>query len=151
MPVAFTTILIKDDGSNATGIEVPAELITELGAGKKPKVKVTVNGFTYSTTVAVFGGAYFIPVSAERRQAADIHANDRIEVTLELDTEPRTVDIPADLTEALQKRGLLEAFQGLSYTYRKEYARQVETAKALETRTRRIHKILEMLSETGKS
>jgi hypothetical protein len=150
MPVTFTTTLFKDDGSNATGIEVPEEVITALGPGKKPKVKVTVNGFTYRSTVAVFGGAYFLPVSAERRQAAGIHGGDPIEVTLELDTEPRTVDVPEDLTEALQERGLLEAFQGLSHTRRQEYVRQVETAKAPETRTRRIQRVLQALSETRK-
>lgn len=146
MAITFKTVLHKDDSLNATGIEVPADVITALNKGKKPPVKVTVNGFTYQSTVAVMGGAYMIPLSQERRAAAGVEAGEEIEVTLELDTEPRTVEVPDDLAAALAaKPGARQAFDKLSYSARKEHVRQVESAKAAETRTRRITSIVEKL------
>jgi hypothetical protein len=146
MAITFKTVLHKDDSLNATGIEVPADVITALNKGKKPPVKVTVNGFTYQSTVAVMGGAYMIPLSQERRAAAGVEAGEEIEVTLELDTEPRTVEVPDDLAAALAaKPGARQAFDKLSYSARKEHVRQVESAKAAETRTCRITSIVEKL------
>ncbi|HLV36032.1 MAG TPA: YdeI/OmpD-associated family protein [Spirillospora sp.] len=146
MAITFKTVLHKDDSLNATGIEVPADVITALNKGKKPPVKVTVNGFTYQSTVAVMGGAYMIPLSQERRAAAGVEAGEEIEVTLELDTEPRTVEVPDDLATALAaKPGARQAFDKLAYSVRKEHVRQVESAKAAETRTRRITNIVEKL------
>lgn len=146
MAITFKTVLHKDDSLNATGIEVPADVITALNKGKKPPVKVTVNGFTYQSTVAVMGGAYMIPLSQERRAAAGVEAGEEIEVTLELDTEPRTVEVPDDLAAALAaKPGARQAFDKLAYSVRKEHVRQVESAKAAETRTRRITSIVEKL------
>jgi hypothetical protein len=144
MPITFTTTLLKDESLNATGIEVPAEVVAALGKGKKPPVVVTVNGFTYRSTVAVMGSAFMLPLSQERRSAAGVEAGDEIEVTLELDTEPRTVEVPDDLAAALaEKPGARAAFDALSYSARKEYVRQVESAKAAETRSRRIASIVE--------
>ena len=146
MAITFKTVLQKDDSLNATGIDVPADVITALNKGKKPPVKVTVNGFTYQSTVAVMGGAFMIPLSQERRAAAGVEAGEEIEVTLELDTEPRTVEVPDDLAAALvAKAGAREAFDKLAYSVRKEHVRQVESAKAAETRTRRITNIVEKL------
>jgi hypothetical protein len=130
---------------NATGINVPAEAIAALGGKKKPPVIVTVNGFTYRSTVAAYGDVYMIPLSQERRAAAGVAAGDVVEVTLELDTEPRTVEVPHDLAEALDKAGARAAFDALSYSARKEHVRQVESAKAQETRERRIAKIVAAL------
>jgi hypothetical protein len=146
MAHTFKTILKLDGSLNATGINVPAEVIEALGKGKKPPVKVTVNGFTYQSTVAVMGGAYMLPLSQERRAAAGVEPGQEIEVTLELDAEPRTVEVPEDLAAALAgKPGARDAFDKLAYSVRKEHVRQVESAKAAETRTRRISNIVEKL------
>src|SRR5690606_20566706 len=148
MAITFKTVLHKDDSLNATGIEVPADVITALNKGKKPPVKVTVNGFIYRSTVAVMGGAFMLPLSQERRAAAGVEAGQEIEVTLELDTEPRTVEVPDDLAAALaSKPGARAAFDKLAYSVRKEQVRQVESAKAAEARARRIHSIVEKLSQ----
>lgn len=148
MKTTFTTTILLDDKVNATGISVPPVNIAELGKGKKPPVKVTLNGFTYQTTVATYGDVHMIPLSKERREAANVKPGDIVEVTLELDLEPRTVAVPEDLAVALAaKPGTREAFDKLSYTFRKEHVRQVETAKAQETRERRIAKIVTNLSE----
>jgi hypothetical protein len=143
MQATYTTIITKDDEKNATGIPVPAEVIAALGQGKRPKVIVTVGGHSYRSTVAAYGDVYMLPLSQEHRAAAGVEGGQTVEITLELDTQPRTVDVPDDLVAALAERpGRRAAFDALSYTARKEHVRQVETAKAAETRQRRIDKIV---------
>lgn len=147
MGITFTTTVQKDDKVNATGLRIPAEVITALGKGKKPPVTVTINGFTYRSTVAAYGDVFMLPLSAENRAAAGVNAGDQVEVTLALDEAPRTVTIPADLAAALaEKPGAAAAFDALSYTARKEFVRQVESAKAADTRTRRIANIVAKVS-----
>lgn len=139
MTATFATVVQKEEGMNATGLPVPAEAVAALGKGKRPKVTVSLNGYTYRSTVAAYGDVFMLPLSAENREAAGVQAGDQVEVTIELDLEPRTVDVPGDLAVALAEApGATEAFDRLSYTTRKEYVRQVESAKAQETRSRRI-------------
>lgn len=147
MNVTFTTVVKQEEGMNATGLPVPAGAVATLGKGKRPKVKVTLNGFTYRSTVAAYGDVFMLPLSQERREAAGVQAGDKVEVTLELDTEPRTVEVPDELAAALEVAGVTAVYDNLSYTMRKEYARQVETAKAEATRERRITKIVAALAE----
>ena len=148
MKATFITTVLQDDKVNATGLPVPAEAVAALGTKKRPPVKVSLSGYTYRSTIAAYGDVYMLPLSAEHRQAAGVKAGDQVEVTIELDQEPRTVDIPADLATALaEKPGAQAAFDALSFTMRKEYVRQVETAKAQETRERRIAKIVENLAK----
>jgi hypothetical protein len=125
----------------ATGIEVPPDIVEALGSGKKPPVRVTINGYTYRSTVAVMGGVFMISVSAENRQAAGVAAGDEVEVDLELDTEPRVVTVPADLAEALDANpAARQKFDRLSYSHQLQHVLAVEGAKAAETRQRRISK-----------
>jgi hypothetical protein len=148
MKVTFLTTILQDENVNATGLPVPAEAVAALGTKKRPPVKVSISGYTYRTTVAAYGDVYMLPLSAEHRQAAGVKAGDQVEVTIEHDLEPRKVDIPADLASALaEKPGATAAFDALSYTMRKEHVRQVETAKARETRDRRIAKIVASLGK----
>ena len=145
MPTFQTTLLLA--GKTATGIVIPPEVVESLGAGKKPAVLVTINGYTYRNTVAVMGGEFMVGVSAENRAAAGVAAGDVLEITLELDTEPRIVEVPEDLAAALAaKPGARAAFDALSTSIRKEHARQVESAKAAETRQRRIETIVAKLA-----
>jgi len=146
MRQSFTTTILKDKEKSATGIRVPEKIVEALASGKKPAVKVTLNGYTYRTTVAVMGGAFMIPLSAAHRKAAGVEGGDKVEVTLELDTEPRTVEMPADLAAALKKkRGAQDKFNASSDSVRKEFVRQVESARAQETRERRIAAIVAKL------
>jgi bifunctional DNA-binding transcriptional regulator/antitoxin component of YhaV-PrlF toxin-antitoxin module len=143
----YTTTIVQDDQVNATGIPVPKEIVEAFNSGKRPRVIVTLNGFTYRTTVAAFGDVFMMPLSQERREAAGVKAGDTLEITLELDNEPRVVEVPADLADALAAvSGAREAFDRSSYSARKEFVRQVESAKAPETRARRIVKIVDQLS-----
>ena len=143
MKISYTTTITKQEGLNATGIPVPAEVIAALGVGKRPPVVVHIGGHRYRSTVAAYGDVYMLPLSQEHRAAAGVEAGETVEITLELDTQPRMVDVPDDLAAALVERpGLRAAFDALSYTARKEHVRQVITAKAAETRQRRIAKIV---------
>ncbi len=146
MPTFATTLRGVAD-MNATGIEIPPAIVEGLGAGKRPKVTVTINGSSYRSTVAVMGGSYMVGVPAEQRARCGIKAGDPIEVTLELDTAPREVEAPADLLSALEAAGVREAWERLSFTYRKEHVRAIEEAKAPETRQRRVEKAVAMALE----
>jgi hypothetical protein len=141
----FRTSLLAS-GKTATGIEVPPEVIERLGAGQRPAVLVTIGSYTYRSTVGVMGGRSLIPVSADKRRQAGIAAGDDIDVTLELDTAPRHVELPADLAEALNKDDAARRFfEGLSDSQKKWHVQSVESAKTPETRQRRIGKSMEML------
>ena len=88
-----------------------------------------------------------LPLSAEHREAAGVQAGEQVEVMIELDLEPRIVEVPDYLAAALAETpGTRAVFDGLSYSMRKEYVRQVESAKALETRQRRIAGIVQKLT-----
>lgn len=150
MGITFTTTVLKDQTVNATGLVVPAEVVAALGAGRNPKVTVSLNGYTYRGTVQVSNGQFMLALSAENREAAGVKAGDQVRVTVELDTEPRTVAVPEDLRVALsEKAGAIEAFDALSYSRRKEFVRQVEEAKAQETRSRRIFGIVAQLGNSN--
>ncbi len=133
------------DGNN-TGIEVPADVVEALGAGKRPPVVVNVNGFEYRSTVAPMGGKYLVPFSAARRQESGINGGDAIDVELTLDTAPRTVDVPVDLRAALDASPTAAAaWDKLSTSNRKAQVESVLGAKAAETRARRIAAIVAKL------
>jgi hypothetical protein len=87
-----TTIL--QSGKTATGIEVPDEVMEALGSGKRPAVTVTVNGYSYRSTVATVGGRSMVGLSAEHRAGAGVAGGDEVEVDVELDTAPREVAVP---------------------------------------------------------
>jgi hypothetical protein len=137
MSTTFTTT-VRAMTEKATTLPVPAEAVAALGPQKKPRVKVSVGGYTFRSTVQVYGGEFLLPFSAADRAAAGVQAGDQVEVTLELDLEPRTVEVPADLAAALADAGMTETFADLAYSTRKEHVRQVEEAKTPETRQRRI-------------
>lgn len=133
-----TTILLE---GNNTGILVPPEVVEKLGSGKRPAVHVTLNGFTYRSTVASMGGMFLIPLSAERRANAKVKGGDKLDVTLELDTEPRVVELPEDFKKALNKdKKALAFFESLSYSAKSGYVLPIGQAKTAETRQRRIEK-----------
>jgi hypothetical protein len=134
----FTTT-VELGGKTATGMEVPAEVVTALGAGRKPAVRVTVGGHTYRSTVATMGGRFLLPLSAENRTAAGVAAGDTVEVDVELDDAPRVVDVPGDLAAALDADPeARRRFDRLSYSHQRRHVLAVEGAKAEDTRARRV-------------
>jgi hypothetical protein len=143
--------VLKLGGKTATGIEVPAKIVDGLGAGKKPAVRVSINGHAYRTTVFPRGGIYMIPVSAENRNAAGIAAGDTVKVDVQLDDKPREVDVPADFAKALKRAADAKRFfEDLSYSHKRAYVMWIDDAKKPETRQARITKAVTMLSEGKK-
>ncbi len=139
---------IEQSGKTATGIRIPDEVVAALGSGKRPAVRVTINGFTYRSTVAVFGGVSFVGVSAENRAGSGVAGGDEVDVDIELDTDPREVVVPADFAAALDAEPIArETFEGLSYSNRSWHVLSINGAKTDETRQRRIGKSVEMLRE----
>jgi hypothetical protein len=141
-----TTIL--QAGKTATGIRIPDEVIEALGKGKRPPVRVTINGFTYRSTVAVMGRDYMVGVNAENRAGAHVVGGDEVDVDLELDTAPREVTLPADFAAALDAdANARRTFDALSPSNKGWHVSSVEGAKTDETRQRRIAKQVQALSE----
>lgn len=131
--------IIQLGGKTATGIQVPPEIVARLGSSKRPAVRVTINGYTYRSTVATMGGVFMLPVSAEVRASAGVAADDAVEVEIELDSEPREVTVPPDFAAALGRDADAgRFFDGLSYSHKRRYVLSIEGAKTAETRQRRI-------------
>lgn len=139
---------LDSTGGTTAGFTVPPEVVESLGGGKRPPVRATVNGYTWRTTIAVYGGVFMLGVSAANRAAAGVAAGDVVDVEVELDTAPREVAVPDDLAAALDAEPAARTFfDGLSYSNRSWHVLQVEGAKTDETRRRRIEKSVAMLAE----
>lgn len=140
----FKTNILQS--GNTTGIEVPAEVVEALGGGKRPAVVVTVGSYSYRSTVASMGGKYLIPLSAERRAESGIKGGDAVEVELTLDTTPREVTVPEDLSAAMAGDAVAKAFfETLSYSNKLRHVLSITDAKTPETRAKRVDKAMEML------
>lgn len=147
--VSFNTTILQL--GNNTGINVPDEVVEKLGAGKKPTVIVTVNDYTYRNTIAVMGGKFMIGVSADIRSKTGIKGGDKVKVTLELDTKPREVDVPADFQRLLDKNSKArQFFETLSYSNKQRYVLPLGQARTEETRQRRMEKAINDLIEGKK-
>jgi hypothetical protein len=137
-------------GKTATGLRVPDDVIESLGAGKRPPVHITVGNYSYRTTVAPMGVAFYVPLAAEHREAAGVRAGEEVDVRIELDSAPREVPVPDDLSTAMDDL-VRRTFDGLAYSHRKEWVRWVEEAKKPETRAARVTKTVESLREGKKT
>jgi hypothetical protein len=132
-------------GKTATGIEVPAKIVEALGS-KRPKVRATINGYTYRSSVASMGGTYMLGVSAEVRERAGVAGGDTVDVEIVLDTEPRVVTVPPDLAMALKgDAAARRVFEGLSYSKQRSLVEGIEGARKPETRKRRVEAALTQL------
>jgi uncharacterized protein YdeI (YjbR/CyaY-like superfamily) len=141
-PIRFRTTILTA-GKTTTGIRIPDEIIAQLGTSKKPAVKITMNGYTYRSTVAVMGGKFMVGVNAENREKAKVAGGDTVDVDIELDTAPREVTVPADFAAALNAYPKARKhFEGLSYSKQKAFVQVIEGTKVAETRQRRIEKAI---------
>jgi hypothetical protein len=139
---------LESTGGTTAGFTVPSEVVEALGAGKRPAVNVTLNGHTWRSTIAVYGGVFMLGVSAEHRARAGVAAGEVHDVDVELDTAPREVTVPADFAAALDADPAARTFfDGLSYSNKSYHVLQIEGAKTDETRRRRIEKSVALLAE----
>jgi hypothetical protein len=146
-PAARFRATLELGGKTATGIHVPDRVVESLGAGRRPPVKVTIRGHSYPSTIATMGGRFMLPVSAENRSCAGVSAGDEFDVQVALDTKPRTVEVPTDLAEALDREAdAKRRFDQLTYSQQRRYVLSVEGAKQPETRKRRIEKTVAELT-----
>ncbi len=141
---------LEQHGSG-TVVVVPFDLEEAFGSGRPP-VRATVNGYTFRTTLFTMGGRALLGLNREVREAARVEPGQQVEVGLQLDDEPRIVQVPRDFAGALDRDAAIrETFDGLSYTHQKEYVRWIEEAKREQTRQRRLEKAVELLREGVKT
>ncbi len=124
--------------------KLPFDTRDVWGRAKVP-VKVTINGYTWRSTVGNRGGQQYIVVNAEARRGAGVKAGDFVTITLEPDTEKRDIEIPTALQKALGKK-LTQKLDALSFTHKKEFIVWYSGAKMEDTRARRVEKMKQMLS-----
>ena len=138
-------------GKTATGVEVPAKLVDGLGSTKRPLVRVTINGYTYRSAIAPMGGTFMLGISEEVRKNADVSAGDTIDVDLELDTQPRDVEVPPELAKALSREAKAKKyFESLSYSGKFRLVAPIANGKTSETRERNLAKAMQAL-KSGKA
>jgi hypothetical protein len=131
---------------NATGVEVPDEVMWALGPQGRPPVSITINGHSWRSRVAAMRGRKLIGISAAHRAAAGISEGEIVEIDVEADAAPREVVEPADLAEALDRRPLARtAFDRLPFGLRQKHVRTIEDARTPEVRERRIGKLIAAL------
>jgi hypothetical protein len=114
------------------------------GSAKVP-VKVTINGYTWSSTVGNRGGIQYIVVNADARRVAGVKAGDFVTIMLEPDTEKRQIEVSVPLQKALGTK-LTQKLNNLSFTHKKEFIVWYSEAKKEDTRARRLEKMKQMLS-----
>jgi uncharacterized protein YdeI (YjbR/CyaY-like superfamily) len=145
MSVTYSTVVLGF--GNHASIEIPDEVLTKLGANRRAPLKITINGYTYQSTATGMNGKCLVVFPQKDRAAAGAAAGDKVKVTLELDSGQREVEMPSELVAALKKAKLTKTFESLTYSKRKEFARQVREAKSDDTKLRRIEKVLAALTE----
>jgi TfoX/Sxy family transcriptional regulator of competence genes len=144
---AKTVVVTLQQEGAMTAIPVPFDPRAVFGKVRAP-VKVTLNGYSYRSTIFSMGRGIFIPLRASHRQAAGVAGDQRLKVRIELDTKERTVKLPADLRKALAaSKVALKRWEELSYTHQREHVEAVEGAKKPETRTRRIKAVLAAMKD----
>src|SRR5258707_9157536 len=114
-------------------------------------VRVTLNGYTYRSTIAAMGGPPCIPLRRSNREAAGLEGGETIDVRLDLDVEKRVVKPPADLVKALKAAPpAWDRWRELSYSHQREHAEAIEDAKKPETRARRVAGAVRMIKARPK-
>jgi hypothetical protein len=138
-------------GKTATGVEVPAKVVDGLGSTKRPLVRVTINGYTYRSAIAPMGGTYMLGISEEVRNNAHVSAGETVDVDVELDTQPRDVEVPSELAKALARDAKAKKyFESLSYSGKFRLTAPIANGKTAETRERNLAKAMQAL-KSGKA
>jgi hypothetical protein len=134
-------------GGGGTLVPIPSQVAAKLGLIGMPKIQAVIAGTPYRGSLMPMGdGSYCLGVLKSIQEAAGVRQGDTITIDLELDTAPRTIELPADLAKALARdKKATAAWEALSYTNKKEMARSLEEAKRPETRERRLAQALQAL------
>jgi hypothetical protein len=136
---------IYRDGSMCF-IPVPFDPKPVFGKVRAP-VKVTLNGYTYRSTIAAMGGVVCIPLRRSNREAARLEGGETLRVKLDLDTDEREIEPPPDLVKALKAAPpAWDRWRELSYSHKREHVEAIEGAKKPETRERRLESTVRMIA-----
>jgi hypothetical protein len=147
MGETFRAIIVQT-GKTACGIEVPEAVVDALGGSKRPAVVVTLDHYTYRSTVAPMNGGFWVGVNSDHREASGLRAGDEVQVTLALDTAPRELEVPPELAAALEADLAAKGFfDGLSYSNRRVFTLSVEGTNNPETKARRVEKAIALMHE----
>ncbi len=140
--------VIESAGDGGAFVNIPFDVEQAFGK-KRVKVKATIEGVPYRGSLVRMGGPnHMLVILKEIREKIGKSFGDEIELVIEEDTEPREVDIPQDMKEALARNPEAEAFfKQLSYTHQKEYVRWIEEGKQDRTRQRRLAQAVELLKQ----
>jgi hypothetical protein len=147
MSETFRAVIVQT-GKTACGIEVPEAVVDALGGSKRPAVIVTLDHYTYRSTVAPMNGGFWVGVNSEHREASGLKGGDAVQVTLALDTAPRELEVPPELAAALEADVAAKVFfDGLSYSNRRVFTLSVEGTNNPETKARRVEKAIALMRE----
>lgn len=135
--------------ASLTFIRMPFDVKKVFGKGRVP-VKLTINDYTYRTTICHMGGIWGVPLRREHREQAKVKGGDLVQVSVSPDSEPRIVEAPPDLRKFLQQNKVWELFEPLAYTHKKEFVQWITGAKKEETREARQQKMVQMLKRKEK-
>ena len=145
----FKVKLVSHGSSSATGLIAPFDVPQTFGTRARVPVRGTINGFPFRSSLMPMGGCHLMAVNKEMREGAGVQAGDEVDVVMERDDAPRTVDPPPPLAKELAKnKKALQHWDRLAFTHKKEMARWISEAKQDETRKRRLTKVLQIL-KTG--
>jgi len=121
-----------------THFKVPPKVMAAFAPRKRVPVVVKINGYSWRTTIAPYGGEFYIGLRKEVKAGVGAEPGENVKVEMKLDEAPRTVTVPRDLARALSKARLRPVFDKLAYSHRREYIEWIEGAKKSETRERRV-------------
>ena len=145
MSVRFSAPVAQQQGTSPY-VDVPDEVLAQISEKRRVPVAVTVNGYTFRTTIAPMKGCLLLGFNKANAAAARVTAGDVIDIEMELDTAPREVEVPVELRQALGAAPQAQAaYDALSYTHSREWAQYVASAKQAQTRVRRAAKAVTQL------
>jgi hypothetical protein len=144
----FDATLIKDDDSGGAGVKIPFDVLEAFGKKGRLAVKCTIDGQPYRGSIVPYGGTHYIGVVKKIRDAIGKTYGDTVHIVMELDEEPRVVEVPQDFARVLAgNEAAKKTFEKMSYSHKREYVEWINQAKKDKTRQQRIAKAVEKLLE----
>jgi len=147
----FDAVVQKHEGIDGAYIIFPYDVQKEFGVKGQVKVKAFFDRIEYRGSLVKMGmNCHWLGITKEIRKKINKSPGDNVHVILQKDDEVRTVEIPDGFVRLLKEEGLLEVFEKMSYTHRKEYIVWISDAKKDETRRRRMEKAIEVIRKKVK-
>ncbi|GAB2625410.1 hypothetical protein GCM10027035_21330 [Emticicia sediminis] len=150
MKIEFDSIIQKDEEHNGSYCDIPFNVLETFGK-KRLKIKAIIDTVEYRGLLTPMGGKYGLFMNKEVRDKVGKTYGESVHVSIEEDTEPRVVEIPKDLLEAMLAADVKPFFDSLSFTHQKEYAQWILDAKKEETRQNRLVKAIGMMQNKIKA